>query len=581
VSALSWDLPVGTEVAGYRISGVLGRGGMSIVYTAEHIRLGRHVALKVLSPALVTDDAFRARFTRESQLAATLDHPNIVAVYDAGEADGVLYIAMRLVRGVDLGAMIERDGPLSLGQALFMIEQVASALDLAHEQGLVHRDVKPANILVEGSSDRVYLTDFGVVKQNSSGGLTKTGYFLGTFEYAAPEQIEGREIDGRTDIYALGCVLYEALCNEAPYSAKTEGSIIHSHLVEPPPKLTTKRPDLPLGINDVIATAMAKAKEDRYPTCAHLVRALRAVALGGTSAGDRAAPTIQSPTPTESSIVDNRPAPVAVDTPSPETAAAPMSPASPATLAVADPGVAATPTHGGRGGEAGARTIELTRRKAAVVGALVVAVIAAAVVAAIALTGGSDSTASQTTGAGTTTAATTATPTDTNAIGLRGVVPAALMRYCKAAAPTNGAAQTTSCTAPASSTRFWPDSWSFSLYPNTPALLKGYNALRTQNGIGKDFGRCDRTTWAGEGAWLHNPDPGAQPKPGGRRFCYFQGNVAVIVWIHTKLAQPNHLDMLGIARASGSDHFNLFGWYSFWHHTAGKCLQPNCVARLK
>src|SRR5579884_2352851 len=216
-------MAVGRELAGYRINGVLGRGGMSIVYSAEHMRLGRQVALKVLAPALAADDAFRARFTRESQLAAALDHPNIVDVYDAGEADGLLYIAMRLVRGSDLGA-------------------------------IVHRDVKPANILVERPSDRVYLTDFGVVKQTSSGGLTKTGYFLGTFEYAAPEQIEGREIDGRTDVYALGCVLYECLSGEAPFLAETEGSVIHAHLVDAPPRLTTKRPDLPRGINDVIAT---------------------------------------------------------------------------------------------------------------------------------------------------------------------------------------------------------------------------------------------------------------------------------------------------------------------------------------
>lgn len=579
MSTVSWEMAVGRELAGYRINGVLGRGGMSIVYSAEHMRLGRQVALKVLAPALAADDAFRARFTRESQLAAALDHPNIVDVYDAGEADGLLYIAMRLVRGSDLGAIVERDGPLSLGQALFTMEQVGSALDLAHEQGLVHRDVKPANILVERPSDRVYLTDFGVVKQTSSGGLTKTGYFLGTFEYAAPEQIEGREIDGRTDVYALGCVLYECLSGEAPFLAETEGSVIHAHLVDAPPRLTTKRPDLPRGINDVIATAMAKAKEDRYPTCGQLVRELRSVALGGTLAGDRAAPTIQSATApllSETSTHD-APAPDAAPPPVPESSLVPVGREEPASPPV-DAG-AGTPPPAPPAEPAARRTVELTGRRLVLAAALLVALLAAAVVAAVLLTRGhSTPAASSTAGNGASTGSGQSAPV---AIGIRGVVPSLLLKYCETVTPTNGAAATAACTAPAGATTFWPDSWSFSLYPSTPAVLKAYNALRVQNGIGKNFGRCDRTAWAGEGAWLHNPEPGAQPKPGGRRFCYFQGNVAVIVWVHEKFAQPNHIDMLGIARASGSDHFNLYGWYAFWHHTVGKCIAPNCVARLK
>ena len=276
VSLPNSELSVGTEFAGYRITGVIGRGGMSIVYSAEHMRLGRPAALKVLSPLLAADEGFRSRFTRESQLAAGLDHPSIVAIYDAGEADGRLYIAMRLVRGDDLGSLLEREGPLSFARAFSIVEQIGGALDHAHAQGLIHRDVKPANILVERPSERAYLSDFGVVKETSSRGLTKTGFFLGTFEYAAPEQIEGREVDGRTDVYALGCVLYESLTAEAPFAAQTEGSVIHAHLVEPPPRATEKRPDLPTVVNDVIATAMAKAQENRYPTCGELVRALRA-----------------------------------------------------------------------------------------------------------------------------------------------------------------------------------------------------------------------------------------------------------------------------------------------------------------
>lgn len=564
MSTVSWEMPVGTELAGYRITGVLGHGGMSIVYTAEHIRLGRLVALKVMSPVLAADDAFRTRFTRESQLVATLDHPNIIDVYDAGEADGVLYIAMRLVRGDDLGTLIKRNGPLSLGQTLFTIEQAGSALDEAHERGLIHRDVKPANLLVESPSDRVYLTDFGVVKQTSSAGMTKTGYFLGTFEYAAPEQIEGRDVDGRTDLYALGCVLYECLTGEAPFAAETEGSVIHAHLVEPAPKLTAKRPDLPSAINNVIATAMAKAKEDRYATCGDLVRAVRGAALGGTTASDRG------------SLAPPQPAVEPAPTPQPPTvAAAEPPPPAPPTTPAAEPVAAAPPPPPPPPREK--RTVELTGRRLFTAIAGVVVLVAAAVIAAVLITNGNGNKSAATTS---TTQPVTTTSGAPVAVGLRGVVPSTLMRYCKIVRPINSAAETASCAAPKTTTAFWPNTWSFSLYPSTNAAIKAYNALRTQNGIASNFGRCDRTTWAGEGQWLHNPEPGAQPKVGGRRFCYFQGNVAVIVWLHEKNAQPTHIDMIGIANAGGNDHFHLYGWYSFWHHTVGKCLAPNCVAKL-
>src|SRR5712691_1482440 len=313
---MSWDIPIGTEFAGYRITGVLGRGGMSIVYAAEHLGLGRTVALKVLAASLAHDESFRERFVRESKLAATLDHPNIIPIYDAGEAEDCLYIAMRHVEGGDLGTLIKKEGPLALGQTIFFVEQVAGALDQAHSQGLVHRDVKPANILIARPSDRVYLTDFGVVKQTATPGLTKTGYFLGTFAYAAPEQIERKPIDGRTDIYALGCMLYECLSGDPPFDAETEASMLHAHLVEPPPKLTKKRPDLPQAINDVIGTAMAKAKEDRYPTAGELVRALRAVALGTTGVRETTrfdAPAPGGPPPAETVLARPAAPPVGAD----------------------------------------------------------------------------------------------------------------------------------------------------------------------------------------------------------------------------------------------------------------------------
>src|ERR671937_837248 len=208
---------IGTVLAGYRVDRVLGRGGMSVVYLAHDPRLKGNVALKLLSPELAEDEAFRARLLRESQLAASLDHPNVVPVYESGEVDGLLYIAMRFVPGTDLRALLRVEGGLAPQRALTLVSQVASALDAAHERGLVHRDVKPANILLvspPGGShaDKVYLADFGLTKRaTSDSGITGTGQFVGTLDYAAPEQFTGEPLSPQTDVYSLGCVLYESL----------------------------------------------------------------------------------------------------------------------------------------------------------------------------------------------------------------------------------------------------------------------------------------------------------------------------------------------------------------------------------
>jgi serine/threonine protein kinase len=270
---------IGTEIAGFRIESVLGRGGMSVVYLAEQTRLGRKVALKVMASGfLERDEQFRDRFLQESHLAASLDHPNIIPIYDAGEDDGCLFIAMRYVDGRDLAQILEQAGPLGLGRTLFILDQVAGALDTAHEHGLVHRDVKPANVLLVGDTDRAYLTDFGVAKPTTSAGLTRTGFFIGTPDYSAPEQIEGREVDARTDVYALGGVLYSSLTGVAPYARTTEVAVLQAHLLEPPPRLRELRPELPRALDRVIATAMAKVRDDRYPTCGDLLAAAEAAA---------------------------------------------------------------------------------------------------------------------------------------------------------------------------------------------------------------------------------------------------------------------------------------------------------------
>jgi len=285
-----FDVRTGTRLLDYRIEAVLGRGGMGVVYLAEDLRLRRKVALKLLAAELAEDERFRERFLRESELAASIDHPNAIPIYAAGEADGVLYIAMRFVEGTDLRALLLREGsPLEPARALAIVKQVADALDAAHEHGLVHRDVKPANILIAGSvgAEHAYVSDFGVAKSASvSAGLTAAGQFLGTIGYVAPEQIRGEPIDGRADVYSLGCVFFECVTGEAPFPRDSEVAVIYAHLQGPPPKVSERRRGLPVALDAVIARALAKAPDRRYTTCRELVDAV-AAALGAAPAPRR------------------------------------------------------------------------------------------------------------------------------------------------------------------------------------------------------------------------------------------------------------------------------------------------------
>ena len=232
---------------------------MAVVYRAEDLRLGRTVAVKLLAPELARNDTFRQRFAHESRVAAAIDHPHIVPVFEAGETDGVLYIAMRYVQGRDLRALLDRDGPLSLETACRIALQVASALDAAHAHDLVHRDVKPGNILIaEGTdSDRpehAYLTDFGLTKKSLSlTGFTSVGQFVGTLDYVAPEQISGRPVDGRCDVYSLACVLFEMLTGAPPFRRDDDMALLWAHQYDPPPALTELRPDLPEAVDAVFA----------------------------------------------------------------------------------------------------------------------------------------------------------------------------------------------------------------------------------------------------------------------------------------------------------------------------------------
>jgi ABC-type transport system substrate-binding protein/DNA-binding beta-propeller fold protein YncE len=264
---------VGSRIGSYRVDALLGRGGMGVVYRAEDLRLGRMVALKVLRASLAEDPVYRERFLRESRLAASIEHAGIVPVYEAGEADGLLYIAMRLVDGVDLAELLRRQGPLEPGRAVVLVGQLASALDAAHARGLVHRDVKASNALIgaDGDGEHAYLVDFGITQDTASGErLTATDQLVGTLDYLAPERIRGEAADSRADIYALGCVLFECLTGSLPFTRTSEAATIYAHLEEPPPRPSDLRGGVPDGMDDVVARALAKDPADRWQSGAEL-----------------------------------------------------------------------------------------------------------------------------------------------------------------------------------------------------------------------------------------------------------------------------------------------------------------------
>ena len=275
---ISRDPLIGAEFAGYKLMSTIGRGGMGAVYLASSEQHEGPVAVKVMLPELTGNEEFRNRFIREAH--SGLDHPNIVPILDAGEIDDVLYITMRYVDGVDLKALIAREGKLNPGRVVNIFEQTAAALDEAHEQGVVHRDVKPQNILIkepEGSmrTDAVYLTDFGLVKRISSqSSFTTSTYLMGSLHYMAPEQIEGKPLDGRTDVYALGCVLHECLTGRVPFDKESEVAVLWAHMNEDPPSAIAAEPLLPDAIDVIVAKAMAKSPEDRFLTAGELASAL-------------------------------------------------------------------------------------------------------------------------------------------------------------------------------------------------------------------------------------------------------------------------------------------------------------------
>ena len=279
------DDVVGSELAGYLLEGLIGRGGMGAVYRARELGLERTVALKVIAPELAEDHRFRERFLRESRVAASLDHPHVVPIFKAGEDKGALFLAMRYVEGTDLGKLLAAEGALEPGRAIALLEQVAEALDAAHEQGLVHRDVKPSNVLIARAAgkEHCYLADFGLTKRTGSlSGVSAPGDVVGTLEYVAPEQITGDDVEASADLYWLGCVLYESLTGQSPFPRATDVALLWAHVHEEPVPPSKARPELPRALDTVLARTLAKDPSRRYASAGELVAAARS-ALGLTT----------------------------------------------------------------------------------------------------------------------------------------------------------------------------------------------------------------------------------------------------------------------------------------------------------
>jgi len=276
------ELAPGTTVAGYQIERLIGRGGMGAVYRAEEEGLFRKVALKVIAPELAQDERFRERFLRESRIAASLDHPHVIPIYQAGEEEGLLFLAMRYVEGTDLAKLVAQEGALEPRRAVELLSQIAEALDAAHELGLVHRDVKPSNILIAEAAgkEHCYLSDFGLTKRTGSlSGVSAPGDVVGTLEYVAPEQITGDPLDARADVYSLGCVLYECLTGQSPFPRATDVALLWAHVHEEPVPPSKAKPELPRQLDTVLARALAKEPGRRYRSAGELVAASRS-ALG-------------------------------------------------------------------------------------------------------------------------------------------------------------------------------------------------------------------------------------------------------------------------------------------------------------
>src|SRR5947209_9085541 len=295
---MSEGLGPGSIFAGCRLEGIAGRGGMGVVFRATQLALQRPVALKAIAPELAADEAYRERFQRESHLAASIDHPNVIPVYEAGERDGTLYLIMRWVDGTDLRMLLSTSGRIAPARAIRLLRPVATALAAAHRRGLVHRDVKPANVLIARSDeeyeDQIYLTDFGIASRTDGESLTRTGMFVGTVDYTAPERIEGGKGDASSDIYSFGCMLFEAVTGHVPFDRPSEISKIFAHVNDPVPSARSEVHELPQALDTIIARAMSKDPSARYASAGELAGAL-GQALSEVETAERVATSLKRP----------------------------------------------------------------------------------------------------------------------------------------------------------------------------------------------------------------------------------------------------------------------------------------------
>lgn len=355
----------GTDLGDFVIESIAGRGGMGIVYRARQKQPGRTVALKVISAELAEDELFRTRFQREAAIAAQIEHPNVIPVYAVGEVDGTLFIAMRFVDGLDLRAVLAQETQLEPTRAAQIVDQVAQALDAAHARGLVHRDVKPANILVASSGGRehVYLSDFGVSRRIAgSHGVTGTGVFVGTIDYVAPEQARGERVDARSDVYSLGCVFFQAITGTVPFLVDSDVAKLYAHSFHVVPSALERKPGLPREFDEVLSRALAKDPGERYQSAGDFGRAALAASSGASL------PSTQRTVAVGAAAPERQPA-----------QSAPLEPTRSSGATRVAPAASAPPS---------------PRRRIVLLGGAVLAVLAAAIAAVVAIGPGSGSSSS-------------------------------------------------------------------------------------------------------------------------------------------------------------------------------------------
>jgi len=521
----------------YRLDEEIGSGGMGSVFRGWHLVLDREVAVKVLHPRLAADESFRARFLREPQMAARIRHPNIIGVHDAADDPEMPYIVMDYVSGGDLRRLVRR-GRLETAEALGIVTDVAAALDAAHAHGLVHRDVKPANILLGESG--VLLTDFGLAKLSSGAAdMTRTGIFLGTPYYAAPEQFEGAKASASADVYSLGCVLYECLSGAVPFAYESEFRLGLAHREEQPPRLSDTRPELGTRLDEVVARAMAKRPEDRYPSAGAVAEAARA-ALGSL----RGAETVIAPPPAaEATLIDSRA----------DTRPTTMEPAPKPDVTLGEP----EPAEVSRPAPKAPRRVS---KRTALIAAAVALVTMAATGAVVAFAGGGGETAAGDPGTTTEAAASHAVvkrpakPANAFPTRLESTVLTAAglhAKSCKRAprlAAFGSAAAVASCTVDGRRL-------TFGIFPTGARLAAAYASYYAQRvrpaGVGQDRVRCGAPgASAGEGGYA------LRGREAGRILCFRLGGAAWIVWTRSNPF------LLSVAREPGASHAALVSWWS-------------------